>query len=172
MRPIASSSVIAVSMRFGLPICMPISKADRFLRHSQRVATQAVVPGTSLRPRKLVCRFLRRCRFPRRLRPFASESENPPPPHRTPAKQEALANMCHFWHNEDWSTVPRSSRRSSMNPPSATRPYGSGSWGYPWRTAHWSAVAFRRSNSVGRSACRKTPAQDLRIALKRMKEVL
>ena len=103
-----------------------------------------------------------------------------------------------------------------MNPPSATGPYGSGYWGYPWRTASWSAGTFRRLNSVGRSACpivavsatacwevrsdltdgkigrvifcvtrermvllhsfvkrtQKTPARDLRLALKRMREVL
>jgi hypothetical protein len=31
-----------------------------------------------------------------------------------------------------------------MNPPSATGPYGSGYWGYPWRTVSWSAGHIRK----------------------------
>jgi hypothetical protein len=78
-----------------------------------------------------------------------------------------------------------------MNSPSATGPYGSGYWGYPWRTVSWSVGHIRKVEfgwPLGMPYCRslgngcglhsfvektrKTPARDLRLALKRMQEVL
>jgi phage-related protein len=62
-----------------------------------------------------------------------------------------------------------------MNPLSATGPYGSGSWGYPCRIGRVIFCVARERMVLLHSFVKKTqktPAQDLRLALKRMKEVL
>jgi hypothetical protein len=130
-------------------------------------------------------------------------------------KAARLANVRHFWHNEHCSTVPRSCRRSSMNPPSGTGPCGSGfgatfgrpelvgrdiqkvEFGWPLGLPYcrslgiglWEVRSDLTDGKIGRvifcvarermvllhgfvKKTRKTPVQDLKIALKRMKEAL
>src|SRR2546425_11454576 len=106
--------------------------------------------------------------------------------------------MCHFWHNEGLLILPRSYRPSSTNPPSVLgRDIQKVEFGWPLGMPYcrslgnglWEVRSDLTDGKIGRvifcvvrermvllhgfvKKTQKTAAPDLRLALKRMREVL